>query len=259
MRGLATVLARPPLGRTWLAQRRGLRLRLAVTAIPDSSSTAGELQRHACRRSPTATRCGSRRRSKASPFCACSTSTRPRSARCHGAISRAPSCSGSRRRGPCCASRPSRCGSTPSAGCWVTPSANDGLDINREQLRLGQAVLFVIWPNVGRFEDYRAAEIEAQTAGRGIWNTSAPLTELPFEYRLRIDGGAPFRPVGDYLHPPLRRRARLPARARQQPGVLQQHRRRGGCGLSGMSAGRPVTTRRPASRRRQMTPRQGGA
>ena len=75
----------------------------------------------------------------------------------------------------------------------------DGLDINREQLRLGQAVLFVIWPNVGRFEDYRAAEIEAQTAGRGIWNTSAPLTELPFEYRLRFDGGAPFRPVGDYL------------------------------------------------------------
>ena len=46
----------------------------------------------------------------------------------------------------------------------------DGVDINREQLRTGQAVLFVIWPNVGRFEDYRAAEIEAQAEGRGIWN-----------------------------------------------------------------------------------------
>jgi endonuclease YncB( thermonuclease family) len=75
----------------------------------------------------------------------------------------------------------------------------DGVDINKEQLRLGQAVLFVIWPNVGRFEEYRAAEIEAQTAGRGIWNPAAPLTELPFEYRLRIDGGTPFRPVGDYF------------------------------------------------------------
>lgn len=75
----------------------------------------------------------------------------------------------------------------------------DGLDLNREQLRLGQAVLFVIWPNIGRFEDYRAAEIEAQAAGRGIWSAAAPLTELPFEYRLRIDREAPFRPVGDFF------------------------------------------------------------
>jgi endonuclease YncB( thermonuclease family) len=75
----------------------------------------------------------------------------------------------------------------------------DGVDVNREQLRNGQGVLFVIWPNVGRFEEYRAAEIEAQQAGRGIWNSANPLTELPFEYRLRTDGGAPFRPVGDYF------------------------------------------------------------
>jgi len=75
----------------------------------------------------------------------------------------------------------------------------DGVDINREQLRIGQAVLYVIWPNVGRFEEYRAAEIEAQAEGRGIWNPAAPLTELPFEYRLRIDRDTPFRPVGDYF------------------------------------------------------------
>lgn len=75
----------------------------------------------------------------------------------------------------------------------------DGLDVNREQLRLGQAVLYVIWPNVNRFEDYRAAEIEAQAEGRGIWNPAAPLAELPFEYRLRIDRDTPFRPVGDYF------------------------------------------------------------
>ena len=60
-------------------------------------------------------------------------------------------------------------------------------------------MLFVIWPNVDRFEDYRAAEIEAQEQGRGIWNPAAPLTELPFEYRLRIDRETPFRPVGDFF------------------------------------------------------------
>ena len=75
----------------------------------------------------------------------------------------------------------------------------DGLDVNKELLRLGQAVLFVIWPNVGRFEEYRAAEIEAQAEGRGVWNPTNPLTELPFEYRLRIDRDTPFRPVGDYF------------------------------------------------------------
>jgi hypothetical protein len=88
---------------------------------------------------------------------------------------------------------------------------SDGLDLNREQLRLGQGVLLVIWPNVGRFEDYRAAEIEAQDQGRGIWNPALPLTELPFEYRLRNDGGTPFRWVGDfftrrYVDPPDYRR-----------------------------------------------------
>lgn len=75
----------------------------------------------------------------------------------------------------------------------------DGLNVNREQLRTGQAVTFVIWPNLNRFEDYRAAQIDAQSNGRGIWDPARPLAELPFEYRLRIDGDAPFRPVGDFF------------------------------------------------------------
>lgn len=76
---------------------------------------------------------------------------------------------------------------------------NDGLNVNREQLRLGQAVLFVIWPNVTEYESYRSAQIEAQAGGRGIWSASAPLRELPFEYRLRQDASSPFRPVGDFF------------------------------------------------------------
>ena len=89
---------------------------------------------------------------------------------------------------------------TDSAGVLGHAIRRDGVDINRRTARgLGHAVLYVIWPNAGRFEDYRAAEIEAQVEPAGIWNPAAPLTELPFEYRLRIDRDTPFRPVGDYF------------------------------------------------------------
>lgn len=73
----------------------------------------------------------------------------------------------------------------------------DGLDVNREQVRLGHAVTYFIWPNVAAFDSYRTAQIEAQQNARGIWSRTNPLRELPFEYRLRIDGDAPGRPVGD--------------------------------------------------------------
>jgi endonuclease YncB( thermonuclease family) len=76
---------------------------------------------------------------------------------------------------------------------------SDNLNTNREQLRMGHAVTYVIWPNTANFEDYRTAQIEAQDNGRGIWNPSSPLTELPFEYRLRINGGTPNKPVGDWF------------------------------------------------------------
>jgi endonuclease YncB( thermonuclease family) len=75
----------------------------------------------------------------------------------------------------------------------------DGVNVNKEQLRTGHAVLYVIWPNVAHFEEYRGAQLEAQSAGRGVWNAAASLRELPFEYRLRQDREAPFRPVGDFF------------------------------------------------------------
>jgi endonuclease YncB( thermonuclease family) len=74
----------------------------------------------------------------------------------------------------------------------------DGIDVNYEQLRLGHAVTYFIWPNRDRLLSYRAAQIEAQDGARGIWGSPA-LRELPFEYRLRIDNERPFRPVGDAL------------------------------------------------------------
>lgn len=75
----------------------------------------------------------------------------------------------------------------------------DKLNANREQLRMGHAVTYVIWPNQTSFEDYRKAQIEAQNNGRGIWNASRPLSELPFEYRLRVNGDTPNKPVGDWF------------------------------------------------------------
>jgi endonuclease YncB( thermonuclease family) len=75
----------------------------------------------------------------------------------------------------------------------------DGVNANREQLRLGHAVLYVIWPNMSQYAEYRTAQIEAQAARAGIWSESSPLREMPFEYRLRQDRSAPFRPVGDFF------------------------------------------------------------
>ena len=75
----------------------------------------------------------------------------------------------------------------------------DGVNVNVEQVRRGHAVMYVIWPNLQRFTEYRDAQIEARAARRGIWDPASPLRELPFEYRLRIDGDAPFRPVGDFF------------------------------------------------------------
>jgi endonuclease YncB( thermonuclease family) len=74
----------------------------------------------------------------------------------------------------------------------------DGLDVNREQLRMGHAVTYVIWPNQAHFASNRSAQIEAQQNGRGIWNPASPLTELPFVYRLRQSGKTPDIPVGDW-------------------------------------------------------------
>ncbi len=75
----------------------------------------------------------------------------------------------------------------------------DGLNTNREQLRMGHAVTYVIWPNQAYFTDYRTAQKEAQDAGRGIWDPADPLTELPFEYRMRSNGESPSKPVGDWF------------------------------------------------------------
>lgn len=77
--------------------------------------------------------------------------------------------------------------------------AGDDLHTNLEQVRLGYASTYFIWPNVAQFEAFRAAQIEAQQAGRGIWAPERPLRELPFEYRLRQHDRSPDKFVGDWV------------------------------------------------------------
>lgn len=76
---------------------------------------------------------------------------------------------------------------------------SDGLVANREQLRQGHAALYVLWPNVASFEDYRSAQREARAEGRGIWDPAGRLPELPFEHRFRTQGRVNTQPVGDWF------------------------------------------------------------
>lgn len=75
----------------------------------------------------------------------------------------------------------------------------DSLNVNRNQLRTGHAVLHVLWPNVAGFEGYRRAQQAAQEHGLGVWDPADPLEELPFEYRMRKQGVEPTKFVGDWF------------------------------------------------------------
>lgn len=77
--------------------------------------------------------------------------------------------------------------------------SSDHLDVNEELLRTGHAAMYYIWPNVSYLEQYSAATKEAMDNGRGIWNPSNPLRELPYEFRSRVDGrGGVDKYVGDF-------------------------------------------------------------
>ncbi|WP_248927572.1 thermonuclease family protein [Paenibacillus hamazuiensis] len=76
--------------------------------------------------------------------------------------------------------------------------SSDNMDVNKEMIRTGHAVMYYIWPNIAYLPEYSAAGKEAKDNGRGIWNPSNPLEELPYEFRFRVDGRGPNKYVGDY-------------------------------------------------------------
>ncbi|HID07682.1 MAG TPA: thermonuclease family protein [Armatimonadetes bacterium] len=72
----------------------------------------------------------------------------------------------------------------------------DGVDINLALLRNGYAVLYQIYPNLDHFDEYRAAFMEAMRERRGLFTNGDEL-ELPFEFRMRVDGRLPHKYVAD--------------------------------------------------------------
>lgn len=75
----------------------------------------------------------------------------------------------------------------------------DAVNVNRELLRTGHAVLHVLWPNVAHFEGYRQAQKEARRNGRGVWDPANPLKMLPYAYRLRKQREVPEKLAGDWF------------------------------------------------------------
>lgn len=77
--------------------------------------------------------------------------------------------------------------------------SSDNLDVNKEMLRTGNAVMYYIWPNVAYLEEYSEATKEAMDNKLGIWNAGNPLKELPYEFRSRVDGrGGVDKYAGDF-------------------------------------------------------------
>ncbi|WP_166245253.1 immunoglobulin-like domain-containing protein [Paenibacillus turpanensis] len=72
------------------------------------------------------------------------------------------------------------------------------MDVNQEMVRLGMAVNYFIWPNMGHFEEYSEAAKEAMENGRGMFDPSNPIEKLPYEFRFSLRG-APDKFVGDYF------------------------------------------------------------
>ncbi|TYR73439.1 hypothetical protein FZC79_18520 [Rossellomorea vietnamensis] len=75
----------------------------------------------------------------------------------------------------------------------------DGINTNLEMVKQGYAVTYFIWPigDETEYETFQAAVKEAKDNERGIWNPADPLTELPFEYRVLLDGREYDKPVGN--------------------------------------------------------------
>ncbi|MGK0554680.1 thermonuclease family protein [Macrococcus capreoli] len=76
---------------------------------------------------------------------------------------------------------------------------SDNVNVNLSMVKEGFASTYFIWP-VMSIEDYnmfQSAVKAAQDAGLGMWNTSNPQLELPFEFRARYDGKGLLRYVGN--------------------------------------------------------------
>lgn len=71
-------------------------------------------------------------------------------------------------------------------------------NINLEMVKQGHAVTYFIYPNQNHFKVFQDAYLQAKRAGKGMWNSSNPIPELPFEFRARISHKKPEKYIGNY-------------------------------------------------------------
>jgi endonuclease YncB( thermonuclease family) len=70
-------------------------------------------------------------------------------------------------------------------------------NLNLEMVRSGWAAMYQIYPNVSLLEQMEEAAVEAQVAGRGIFDARRPLPLLPYEFRHQADHRPPTNFCGD--------------------------------------------------------------
>jgi endonuclease YncB( thermonuclease family) len=71
-------------------------------------------------------------------------------------------------------------------------------NINVKLVAEGIAAPYQIFPNLKYLGEIQQATVSARQGRKGIYNPDDPLEELPFEFRMRVDGRSPHKYVGNF-------------------------------------------------------------
>ena len=71
-----------------------------------------------------------------------------------------------------------------------------GRNINLEMVRAGWAVTYLVYPAMGMIDEFMEAQASAIAGKRGIFNPAPGTVELPYLWRRRVSGRAPYWWVG---------------------------------------------------------------
>lgn len=72
---------------------------------------------------------------------------------------------------------------TDQYGRYLGRVYKGNIDINLEMVKSGHAVMYVIYPNIGKYKEYSDAAKYAYENNLGIFDEKDPLPELPYEFR----------------------------------------------------------------------------
>jgi endonuclease YncB( thermonuclease family) len=71
-------------------------------------------------------------------------------------------------------------------------------NVNATLVAEGMAAPYQIYPNLKFLKEISRATVDAQNGNKGIFNPNDPLTEMPFEFRMRVDNRPPHKYVGNF-------------------------------------------------------------